>query len=196
MTGIIILAAGASSRFGSPKQNLIYQGKTLLQRAIQTALTCLHCEKVIVVLGANEGLIRSNIDDQLVDVTYNPRWQEGMGSSIKFGVAEMLRLKPGVTSIILMLCDQPFVDSFLISQLMEKKEAHDCGIIACGYRDVLGAPALFDIKYFPALLSLEGPEGAKNIIETNVDDVFILPFPLGAIDIDTAADLERLNQAG
>jgi len=61
MTGIIILAAGASNRFGSPKQNQIYQGKTLLQRAIQTALTCLHCEKVIVVLGANEQLIRPNI---------------------------------------------------------------------------------------------------------------------------------------
>jgi molybdenum cofactor cytidylyltransferase len=46
------------------------------------------------------------------------------------------------------------------------------------------------------LLSLEGPEGAKKIIEANADDVFILPFPLGAIDIDTTADLERLNQAG
>lgn len=196
MTGIIILAAGASSRFGSPKQNLIYQGKTLLQRAIQTALTCLHCEKVIVVLGANEGIIRSNIDDQLVHVIYNSNWQEGMGSSIKIGLTEMLRLAPHITSIILMLCDQPFVDSFLISQLMEKKEVNDCGIIACGYRDVLGAPALFDIKYFPELLSLEGTEGAKKIVEAHADDVFILPFPLGAIDIDTTADLERLNQVG
>ncbi|UOE51528.1 nucleotidyltransferase family protein [Mucilaginibacter sp. SMC90] len=196
MTGIIILAAGASSRFGSPKQNLIYQGKTLLQRAIQTALTCLHCEKVTVVLGANEKLIRSNIDDQLVHVTYNPNWMEGMGSSIKIGLTEMLNLAPHITSIILMLCDQPFVDSFLISQLTEKKETNDCGIIACGYRDVLGAPALFDIKYFPELLSLKGPEGAKKIIEAHPDDVFVLPFPLGAIDIDTTADLERLNQVG
>lgn len=196
MTGIIILAAGASSRFGSPKQNLIYQGKTLLQRAVQTALTCLHCEKVIVVLGANEGIIRPNIDDQLVHVIYNSNWQEGMGSSIKIGLTEMLRLAPHITSIILMLCDQPFVDSFLISQLMEKKEVNDCGIIACGYRDVLGAPALFDIKYFPELLSLEGTEGAKKIVEAHADDVFILPFPLGAIDIDTTADLERLNQVG
>ncbi|QEM09411.1 MULTISPECIES: nucleotidyltransferase family protein [Mucilaginibacter] len=196
MTGIIILAAGSSSRFGSPKQNFVYQGKTLLQRAIQTALTCLHCEKVIVVLGANEELIRSNIDDQVVHVAYNPHWQEGMGSSIKIGVQEMLRLKPDITSIILMLCDQPFVDSFLISQLVEKKEINDCGIIASSYRDALGAPALFDAKYFPDLLNLQGHEGAKKIIETHADDVFILPFPLGAIDIDTADDLERLNQAG
>ncbi|SEN51826.1 molybdenum cofactor cytidylyltransferase [Mucilaginibacter gossypiicola] len=196
MTGIIILAAGASSRFGSPKQNLIYQGKTLLQRTIQTALTCLHCEKVIVVLGANEGIIRPNIDDQLVHVIYNPHWQEGMGSSIKTGLTEMLKLAPHITSVILMLCDQPFVDQFLLSQLLEKKEVNDCGIIACGYRDVLGAPALFDVKYFPELLKLEGPEGAKKVIEAHADDVFILPFPLGAIDIDTTADLERLNQAG
>lgn len=196
MTGIIILAAGASNRFGSPKQNQTYQGKTLLQRAIQTALTCLHCEKVIVVLGANEQLIRPNIDEQLVDVIHNPRWEEGMGSSIKVGVAEILRLEPRITSIILMLCDQPFVDSFLISQLIEKKEVNDCGIIACGYRGILGAPALFDIKYFPELLGLQSTEGAKKIIEAHTDDVFILPFPLGAIDIDTADDLERLNQVG
>lgn len=196
MTGIIILAAGSSSRFGSPKQNFIYQGKTLLQRAIQTALTCLHCEQVIVVLGANEELIRSNIDDQAVHVTYNAYWHEGMGSSIRIGVAEMLKLEPRITSIILMLCDQPFVDSFLISQLMEKKEINDCGIIASSYRDILGAPALFDVKYFPELLNMQGHEGAKTIIATHADDVFTLPFPLGAIDIDTTEDLERLNQAG
>lgn len=196
MTGIIILAAGESSRFGSPKQNLIYQGKTLLQRAIQTALTCLHCEKVIVVLGANESIIRENIADQVVHIIHNPDWHQGMGSSISVGVKEILQLKPGITSIILMLCDQPFVDSFLISQLMEKKDVNDCGIIACAYRDILGAPALFDVKYFQELMNLQGQEGAKKIIEAHADDVFTLPFPLGAIDIDTDDDLEELNQAG
>jgi len=73
MTGLIILAAGASSRLGTPKQNLIYQGQTLLQRAIHTALTSACCEKIVVVLGANEGVIRPNISDHQVHITYNPR---------------------------------------------------------------------------------------------------------------------------
>lgn len=196
MTGIIILAAGASSRFGSPKQNLIYQGQTLLQRAVQTALTSLHCQKVIVVLGANESAIRPNISDQMVHITYNMHWQEGMASSIRLGVAEILRLEPQIKSIILMLCDQPFVDPFLLSQLTDKSEHSDCGIIASSYRDVVGAPALFDEKYFPELLQLKGHDGAKKIIEAHPDDTLTIPFPLGAIDIDTADDLERLNQAG
>ncbi|PWK78171.1 molybdenum cofactor cytidylyltransferase [Mucilaginibacter oryzae] len=196
MTGIIILAAGASSRFGSPKQNLIYQGKTLLQRAVQTALTCLHCQKVIVVLGANETVIRPNLSEQAVHICYNNDWQEGMASSIRLGVSEMLRLQPQVTSVILMLCDQPFVDPFLISQLTDKKEHSDCGIIASSYRDVVGAPALFDVKYFPELLRLKGQEGAKKIIGAHPDDLLTIPFPLGAIDIDTTDDLERLNQVG
>src|SRR4051812_38202550 len=114
MTGIIILAAGSSSRLGTPKQNLMYQGKTLLQRAIHTALTSACCESVLVVLGANEGIIRPNISDQQIHITYNSDWEEGMASSIRRGVTEMQRLEPLVTSVIIMPCDQPFVDSLLL----------------------------------------------------------------------------------
>jgi molybdenum cofactor cytidylyltransferase len=167
-------------------------GQTLLQRAIQTALTCI-CEKVVVVLGANEGIIRANISDQVVHITYNHDWQEGMASSIRLGVAEMLKLEPKITSIVLMLCDQPFVDAFLISQLTEKVDISDCGIIACEYRDTLGVPALFDVKYFPELLHLQGQQGAKELVAAHHDDVLALPFPLGAIDIDTIEDYERLH---
>jgi molybdenum cofactor cytidylyltransferase len=194
MTGIIILAAGSSSRFGSPKQNLVYQGKTLLQRAIQTALTSACCDCAVVVLGANEGQIRPNISDQQINIIYNPDWQEGMASSIRLGIAQLLYLEPLVTSAILMLCDQPFVDPLLLYQLTERKTENDSGIIACEYKNTLGVPALFDKKYFFQLMKLTGSEGAKTVINANPEDVMSVPFSLGAIDIDTIEDFERLNR--
>jgi molybdenum cofactor cytidylyltransferase len=194
MTGIIILAAGSSSRFGSPKQNLVYQGKTLLQRAIQTAITSACCDCVVVVLGANEGDIRPSISDQQVHIIYNPEWQEGMASSIRLGISELQLQEPLARKAILMLCDQPFVDPLLLYQLTERKAENDAGIIACEYKNTLGVPALFDEKYFPELMKLQGGEGAKKLINAYPDDVMSVPFGLGAIDIDTIEDFEKLNR--
>jgi len=194
MIGLIILAAGASSRLGTPKQNLIYQGQTLLQRAIHTALTSACCEKIVVVLGANEGVIRPNISDHQVHITYNPNWQEGIASSIRLGITELQKLEPNITAAILMVCDQPFVDPLLIYQLTERRAENNNGIIACSYKDTLGVPALFDVSYFPRLLKLQGKEGAKKLIKAFSHDVLPVAFPLGAIDIDTMDDYEGLNE--
>ncbi|MDR6941265.1 molybdenum cofactor cytidylyltransferase [Mucilaginibacter pocheonensis] len=193
MTGMIILAAGSSSRLGTPKQNLIYQGQTLLQRAIHTAVTSACCEKTVVVLGANEGMIRPSISDELIYITYNPFWQEGIASSIRLGITELLRIEPGITAAIIMLCDQPFVDPLLIHQLTEKKANSNKGIIASAYRNTLGVPVLFDASYFPQLLMLQGKEGAKKLIKTFPNDVAAVAFPLGAIDIDTIDDYRELG---
>jgi molybdenum cofactor cytidylyltransferase len=194
MTGIIILAAGSSSRFGSPKQNQVYQGKTLLQRAIQTAVTSACCDCVVVVLGANEGEIRPSISDQQVHIAYNPNWHEGIASSISLGVSELQKLEPLANAALLMLCDQPFVDPLLLYQLTARKAENDAGIIVCEYKGVLGVPALFDEKYFPELKELTGYEGAKKLIRDHADDVMSVPFGLGAIDIDTIEDFEKLNR--
>lgn len=190
---MIILAAGSSSRLGTPKQNLIYKGQTLLQRAIQTALTSVCSDNVVVVLGANESAIRQEISDQLVHVVHNPDWQEGMASSIRLGVAELIRMQPLLRGVILMLCDQPFVDPLLIYQLTEKRVESDNGIIACSYRGTLGVPVLFDASYFPQLLMLQGKEGAKKLVKAFPNDVATVSFPLGAIDIDTLDDYEVLK---
>jgi molybdenum cofactor cytidylyltransferase len=194
MTGLIILAAGASNRLGTPKQNLIYQGQTLLQRAIHTALTSACCEKIVVVLGANEGVIRPNISDHQVHITYNPNWQEGIASSIRLGITELQKIEPNATASILMVCDQPFVDPLLIYQLTEKRAENNNGIIACTYKDTLGVPALFDVSYFSRLLMLQGKEGAKKLIKAFSHDVLPVAFPLGAIDIDTMDDYEGLEE--
>jgi len=193
MTGVIILAAGSSSRLGKPKQNLIFQGQTLLQRAIQNALAS-GCENVVLVLGANAEAIQNTLTDQAVPVIYNPDWEEGMASSIRLGLTELQKQLPGLTSAILMLCDQPFAEAAIINQLIQKKSATQKSIIASAYDGTIGSPALFDKVHFDELLQLTGNEGAKKLLIKYADEVATIPFLLGAIDIDTIGDYERLEE--
>jgi molybdenum cofactor cytidylyltransferase len=189
MTAIIILAAGSSSRLGKPKQNLVYKGQTLLQRAIETARASV-CSPVMLVLGANYELIRQGMKNLPIRTIYNQDWEEGMASSIRLGTKTMQKLYPKISSIILMLCDQPFADAPLLDELVKKKSLN--GIIASGYNDTAGPPVLFDKKYFDDLLLLKGHEGAKKLLLQHPEDVFIIQFPLAGIDIDTMEDFERL----
>jgi molybdenum cofactor cytidylyltransferase len=190
MTGIVILAAGSSSRLGQPKQNLMYEGETLLQRAVNAAMASL-CDVVIVVLGANEEAITPTIENKKVTIIKNPDWQEGMASSIRAGINRLKQNEQNFDSVILMLCDQPFVDAGLLDQLIQNKQAK--GIVACAYNETIGPPVLFDRKYFDEMLLLKGQEGAKKLILKYPDDVETVPFPLGAVDIDTMEDYERLE---
>jgi molybdenum cofactor cytidylyltransferase len=93
-----------------------------------------------------------------------------------------------------MLCDQPFVDGHLLHQMIETQLSSGKSIVACAYKDTLGAPVLLDKKYIPHLLKLKGGEGAKKILFENPNEVAELPFPLGHIDIDTPDDLEALKK--
>jgi len=190
MTGIIILAAGSSSRLGSPKQNLVYKGKTLLQRAVETAEASI-CDRIVVVLGANGDSIRPTLDGYQIRIAQNNDWQQGMASSIKTGVEALQNRNPGIQSVILMLCDQPFVDTWLLNLLI-MAQGKD-GIVVSGYNDAIGPPVLFDKVYLDDLLALKGAEGAKKVIQHYPHAIVEITFPQGSIDIDTIADYEKLN---
>lgn len=190
MTGVIILAAGSSSRLGTAKQSLNYQGQTLLQRAIQAALES-DCEAVAVVLGANAEAIQATITNQPVHVFLNADWEDGMSSSIQCGLTGLQASTPQLSAIVLMLCDQPYVNAATINQLLQKASSNK--IVASAYNGTVGAPALFDCSFFAELLQLTGHEGAKKLLIKHVDAIISVPFPLGAIDIDTIADYEQLS---
>ena len=185
--GIIILAAGSSSRLVQPKQLLMYKNKNLLQHAIDEATAINTCE-VMVVVGAKNDEIVSKIYTKSVQIVHNENWSEGMSSSIRAGLSALLKNNPSLASVIIMLCDQPFVSSQLLNEIYEAKRATNKGIVACFYKETAGVPALFTSKYFAQLLSLQGNEGAKKIVMMNGDDVATIPFPLGETDIDTMQD--------
>jgi len=191
MTGAIILAAGSSSRLGKPKQNLVFQGSTLLQRAIKFALAA-DTDEVVVILGANSEVIKPNLTDKNIRIIQNNDWQEGMASSIRVGLAALLKINPQLRHVILMLCDQPFADTSIINQLI-KAASTGKTIVASAYNGTLGPPALFNKIHFEELLVLQGNEGAKKLLVKYEQEVHKVPFPLGMIDIDTIGDFERLE---
>jgi molybdenum cofactor cytidylyltransferase len=193
MTGIIILAAGISARLGTPKQNLVYEGQTLLQRTIKSALATV-CRPVIVMLGGNAAIIKPTIENLPVNIVYNENWQEGISSSIRLGVVHLQKNHIKINSVILMLCDQPFVDAKLLHQLIPANSAKS--ITACAYNRAIGPPVFFDGYYFPELLLLKGNEGAKKLMLKHEVHITTVPFPLGNIDIDTLDDFEQLKDFG
>lgn len=194
MIGLIILAAGSSSRLGKPKQNLVFQGNTLLQRSIKAALAA-DCQQIVVALGANAQVIEPTIIDQPIQIIHNPYWEAGMSSSISYGLAALLKSNPQMQSVILMLCDQPFADTAIINQLIQAS-TNNKHLVACNYNGTIGVPALFDKSHFEELLTLKGNEGAKKLLLKYTNEVHTVPFPLGMIDIDTIGDYERLEIRG
>jgi molybdenum cofactor cytidylyltransferase len=190
MTGIIILAAGASGRLGQPKQNLIYNGKTLLQQSIDEALAT-GCRPVIVVLGANKEVVEPTIAGMQIEIAYNDNWQEGMSSSIRTGITHLQKTRAQISSAILMLCDQPFVTAKLLKQLIHVNPAK--GITACAYGTAVGPPVFFDSHYFSELMLLKGNEGAKQLMLKYEAHITTVPFLAGGIDVDTIDDFERLK---
>lgn len=190
MTGIIILAAGQSSRMGKPKQNLMYHGKTLLQHAVSAAI-CSECRPVIVVLGANSESIVPEIEGHDIQLIQNPEWAQGMSTSIVKAITQ-LQIIEAIDSVIIMLCDQPFVNEELIDQIIKKQTETGKGIVASSYNDTLGVPVFFIKKYFVDLLNLKGHDGAKQLLSVYTDDIASVNFSQGEIDIDTPKDYDRL----
>ena len=189
----IILSAGGSIRLGRAKQLLSHKGQTFIRRAVQSAVGA-GCAPVIVVLGAEVDGVAREIKDLPAQIAQNPDWERGLGTSIRKGVAELSRLAPRAAGVVLMVCDQPFVTSVVIAGLITAHAQTAKPIIASAYADTLGVPALFDRSYFPQLAGLPDERGAKQIISSHLGDVTRVPFPQGAIDVDTAADYERLNR--
>ncbi len=189
--GIIVLAAGSSSRLGESKQLLAYKGKSLLKHAVQQAVAS-ECAPILVVLGANAERHKMEIENEPAHIEVNSEWQRGIGTSIACGVRTLLAQQNTLEATVIMLCDQPFIDSDLINQLIAESEKSEKGIVACTYGDAIGSPALFNRKYFDDLQRLKENAGAKALFRQYSADLQTINFPLGETDIDTQLDYINL----
>lgn len=189
--GLIILAAGASVRLGAPKQLLTFKGETLLRRIARESVASA-CRPVVVVLGARPDKFKNELIDLEVHIAENPDWENGMGSSIRAGLTKLLEIKKSVGGAVLAVCDQPFVNAGVINELAETFQKTGSLIVASAYEETLGVPALFSSELFPRLAELKSSGGAKQIINEFRGETTGVPFPAGAIDIDTPEDFEIL----
>lgn len=187
MTGIIILAAGASQRLGQPKQLLPFRGSTLLGNIAATAIAS-NIGPVLVTLGAFAEQIKPALAGMHCKIAVNEQWEAGMGNTIAFSVTEFLRIYQNVSKLFLLVCDQPFIDA----RLLHRMQAMRSPIVACRYEYNTGTPALFSEAYFPELQALQGSSGAKKLLATHKEQVTTIDFPEGIIDIDTQKDYNNL----
>jgi molybdenum cofactor cytidylyltransferase len=188
-TGIIILAAGNSSRMGELKQLMMFKNKTFLQHIIGEAKEA-NLDPVICVTGYQSDLVEKSISGMGVSIMYNAQWSEGMGTGISAGITQLML--SNADSVILAVSDQPFVSSDLFEKMKSSKDQSGKGIVASSYAGTLGTPVLFGKNYFEWLKSLNGNEGAKKIVKLNMPDVCSVEFEKGNIDIDTKEDYEHL----
>lgn len=189
--GLVILAAGASVRLGTPKQLLRFRGETLLRRIARESLASC-CRPVVIVLSDEADKFRSELKDLDVSITENSDWKEGMGSSVKTGLEKLLEIKSSLKGVVITVCDQPFVTAETIDELVETYQKTEALIVASEYQSTLGVPALFGKELFSRLQNLKSG-GAKQIINQFRVETISLPFPDGAIDVDTPDDYARLS---
>jgi molybdenum cofactor cytidylyltransferase len=190
---IIILAAGASTRLGQPKQLLKYHDASLIQHTIAEAVAA-SPHRVFVVVGSEADKISGQIDKKQANLLYNKNWEEGIASSIREGLQQSLLLSANLDAVILMVCDQPYVNAALLRNLVSRHVESGKPIVASQYKETLGTPVLFHKSFFPDLLKLNGDVGAKKLIMDHQEQVQAVRFPLGHIDIDNMADYETLLQ--
>lgn len=188
--GVVILAAGGSSRLGEPKQLVPYQGRTLLRHAAETAAAS-GCRPIIAVLGANAGALRAELAGLPVWAVENEDWESGMGSSIAAGVQPLTDLNH-LDGAIILLADQPLISPEFLRELVFQFEETLAPIVASEYDGTLGVPALFAETLFPELLALDGAGGAKQLIQQYRSRAASVAFEGGSVDIDTPEDVEVL----
>jgi len=185
----VVLAAGGSTRMGRPKQLLPWRGRTLLRHTVDVAAES-NCEPVVVVLGAAADRLRAELDGLPVVTAENPNWESGPGTSIATGV---IAIGPA-DAVVFLACDQPLVDAAHVRRLIDARRTTGRPMAASGYAGAVGVPALFARECFPDLRSLPPGAGAKHLLARRPDAVAVVPFPAGAIDLDTPDDYERFTR--
>lgn len=191
--GAIILAAGASSRLGSPKQLVQFKGKNLLQHIMDEVNACEHFQTV-VVLGAQKDLIIREIILGDATIVFNDQWEQGMSTSIIDGLLDLKSKNSDIAGVLLLVCDQPFVTSDLLRSILNAFISNDKGLAACKYGDIIGTPAMLGSMYFDSLLALTGDRGAGKLLREHITNACIIPFEEGLRDIDTISDLGFLQE--
>jgi molybdenum cofactor cytidylyltransferase len=187
---ILILAAGASTRLGQPKQLVRLDGRPLLHTMVSHAVAVAG-HAVTVVVGAHAQELAMLLKHSPASVIVNRYWQEGIGASIRFGIAA---LPPACDAVLVMLADQVGVSSDDLKRLVSAWKRQDNSIIAGLYSGTVGVPAIFPRWCFSDLASLRGDVGAKRVLQRYSDRLVRVPMPNAATDLDTPEQLEELRR--
>jgi molybdenum cofactor cytidylyltransferase len=186
----LVLGAGASQRFGPPKQLLPYRGTTMLGWVVDQAQQAAALDEVVVVLGRAADEIRERVNFGTARLVENPVFGEGCSSSYRAGIGA---LNPESSAIMIILGDRPQVRPEIINHLADDWREQETAIALCSYRGRKGHPMIFARSMFTELVDLHGDKAAWKLVDANESTVqevrFDLPYP---DDINTPEDFARL----
>jgi molybdenum cofactor cytidylyltransferase len=206
---VIVLAAGRSSRLGTPKQLIELEGKTLLRRTVETVLASdIGAGWTSVVIGAWGRQCFRQIQDLPCQRISNPDWREGLSTSVKKGlrywqgfneVFDWLSMTEDegfrrTDAVLFVPCDLPLLSAQHINTLLKAYRENDVPLVVSKFDEVLGTPALFDQWLWDELFELEGDEGARKIIQRHQDKAISVQFEGGKFDLDTPQDVEKFRR--
>jgi molybdenum cofactor cytidylyltransferase len=176
----VVMAAGDSSRLGTPKQLQRTGTETLLRHTLKTALSS-GVGQTLVVLGAHAETLRTHIADLPVQIVEHPGWRSGLSSSLRAGLAAV---GDRAEAVLFLVCDQPAISPALLETMLERWATAPAALVACDYGGTLGVPVLVPRAYFNELHQLQGDTGAKPILARHRERLLTVAFPEGSRDVD------------
>jgi molybdenum cofactor cytidylyltransferase len=196
---VVVLAAGASTRLGRPKQLLRLEDESLLRRTARLAIEA-GCSPVLVVLGFQADSMRAELDGLVAEVVVNRNWQEGMGASLRSGMEALSETDPPPGAVLVLVCDQIRLTADHLRTLIARHESARgadniaIAITASVYARRAGVPAVFAANLFPELRAASGDRGARDLIRLHAGEVQGIPWPPGGLDLDLPEDLATIER--
>jgi molybdenum cofactor cytidylyltransferase len=194
-TAGIILAAGMASRFGIPKLLIKIKGRTLIERIVDASLGS-KLERIVLVLGHRFAdtirVLAHRTENPRLQIVENTDYRDGMSRSLHLGLQPVQHNYP---SVMFLLADQPLVGSEMIDLLLETYWDSDKNICVPVCQGQKGNPTIFSRPFYSKILDIKGDVGARGIILNHPNHVLNLETDDHSFffDIDTPADLEKLN---
>jgi molybdenum cofactor cytidylyltransferase len=189
LIGGLVLAAGAATRFGAPKQLAELDGRPLLEHALR-AITAAPVGRVVVVLGSGADEVIASVDLHGAEAFVCSRWEEGQAASLACGLAELATCE----AVVVTLGDQPRISTDAIRRVIAARNG--AAAVRATYGGAPGHPVLLERELFEPLRNVSGDKGARNLLLS----VQVLDIPCddlgGGEDVDTPAELDALRAGG
>ena len=195
-TAGVILAAGRSARFGTPKQLLKLNNRPMVELVLDNALKS-RLQRIVLVLGCQHQsilkLLGKKVHHPRLKIVVNHSFREGLSSSLHCGLNAVRRKSEAV---MFLLADQPLADAGMINLLLENFQASDKGICVPVYQGKRGNPTIFRKSYYDKLMMIKGDRGGRRLIKVHIEDVLEVQVytPTCFWDIDTRGDVEKIER--